>query len=312
MAIADYAGVKVAEIRKELVETYGLEESEVKSIKGKLELVKMIEEQKTLAAIDDIDFGDESNNGDFEAASDEVVSELLEQAEEEQEVSTPSICDPEWSDYVLSKFEYDELVDGSPTVDGLRRVTELVLGPIIEMKSNIVQTPDKENQGRATVSCSITVVINWSDNLHHRTATGSGDAWHKNTDMPYSKFPVAMAETRAEGRALRRLLQLRKVVAAEELSEVSSSEEPDYSENINDSQISFIDVMCKSVGRGLDISVEKLIRSQYPVVSTIRDVKHSQASEVIQRLSHYQQKMEEIPEAIKGYDSNWRKVFDAN
>ena len=46
MAIADYAGVKVAEIRKELVETYGLEESEVKSIKGKLELVKMIEEQK--------------------------------------------------------------------------------------------------------------------------------------------------------------------------------------------------------------------------------------------------------------------------
>ena len=74
MAIADYAGVKVAEIRKELVETYGLEESEVKSIKGKLELVKMIEEQKTLAAIDDIDFGDESNNGDFEAASDEVVS----------------------------------------------------------------------------------------------------------------------------------------------------------------------------------------------------------------------------------------------
>ena len=312
MAIADYAGVKVAEIRKELVETYGLEESEVKSIKGKLELVKMIEEQKTLAAIDDIDFGDESNDGDFEASHDKVVNELLEQAEEKQEVSSPSICDPEWSDYVLSKFEYDELVDGNPTVDGLRRVTELVLGPIIEMKSNIVQAPDKENQGRATVSCSITVVINWHDNLHHRTATGSGDAWHKNTDMPYSKFPVAMAETRAEGRALRRLLQLRKVVAAEELSETASSEEADYSENINDSQISFIDVMCKSVGRGLDISVEKLIRSQYPAVSIIRDVRHSQASEVIQRLSHYQQKMEEIPEAIKGYDSNWRKVFDAN
>ena len=312
MAIADYAGVKVAEIRKELVEKYGLEQTEVKSIKGKLELVKMIEEQKTLAAIDDIDFGDDSSSGDFEASHDEVVNELLEQVEEEQKVSSPSICDPEWSDYVLSKFEYDELVDGNPTVDGLRRVTELVLGPIIEMKSNIVQAPDKENQGRATVSCSITVVINWHDNLHHRTATGSGDAWHKNTDMPYSKFPVGMAETRAEGRALRRLLQLRKVVAAEELSETASSEEADYSENINDSQISFIDVMCKSVGRGLDISVEKLIRSQYPAVSIIRDVRHSQASEVIQRLSHYQQKMEEIPEAIKGYDSNWRKVFDAN
>ena len=46
MAIADYAGVKVAEIRKELVETYGLDESEVKAIKGKLELVKMIEDHQ--------------------------------------------------------------------------------------------------------------------------------------------------------------------------------------------------------------------------------------------------------------------------
>ena len=92
MAIADYAGVKVAEIRKELVETYGLDESEVKAIKGKLELVKMIEEQKTLAAIDDIDFGDESSDGDFEASNDEVVDELLEESEEVHSSPAPSIC----------------------------------------------------------------------------------------------------------------------------------------------------------------------------------------------------------------------------
>ena len=55
MAVADYADVKVAQIRKELVEEYGLDEGEVKSIKGKFELVKILEEQKTLATIDEID-----------------------------------------------------------------------------------------------------------------------------------------------------------------------------------------------------------------------------------------------------------------
>jgi len=318
MAVADYADVKVAQIRKELVEEYGLDEGEVKSIKGKFELVKMLEEQKTLAAIDDIDFGGEDGDGDFEKTKEDESIEAVESAEEvlvSEEVGeyrTPSICDPEWSDYIMSKFEYDELMDGNPTVDGLRRVTESVLGPIIDMKSEIVQVPNKKNQGRATVTCSVTVVVNWEDNLHHRTACGSGDAWHKNTDMPYSKFPVAMAETRAEGRALRRLLQLRKVVAAEELSENANNEEQDYSENITDNQISFIDVMCKSVGRGLDINVEEFVRSQFPSCKTIRDLRHQQASNLIQTLSHYQQNMEQIPEAVKGYITSWREGFDAN
>ena len=318
MAVADYADVKVAQIRKELVEEYGLDEGEVKSIKGKFELVKMLEEQKTLVAIDDIDFGGEDGDGDFEKTEEGENIEAVESSEEVlaseevEEYRTPSICDPEWSDYIMSKFEYDELMDGNPTVDGLRRVTESVLGPIIDMKSEIVQVPNKKNEGRATVTCSVTVVVNWEDNLHHRTACGSGDAWHKNTDMPYSKFPVAMAETRAEGRALRRLLQLRKVVAAEELSENANNEEQDYSENITDNQISFIDVMCKSVGRGLDINVEEFVRSQFPSCKTIRDLRHSQASNLIQTLSHYQQNMEQIPEVVKGYITSWKDGFDAN
>ena len=215
-------------------------------------------------------------------------------------------------DYIMSKFQYDELMDGNPTVDGLRRVTELVLGQIIDMKCEIVQTPNKENEGRATVTCSVTVLVNWENNLHHRTASGSGDAWHKNTDMPYSKFPVAMAETRAEGRALRRLLQLRKIVAAEELSETANNEEQDYSEDVTNNQISFIDVMCKSVGRGLDINVEEFVKSQFPSCKTIRDLRHQQASNLIQSLSHYQQNMEQIPDAVKGYITTWKDGFDAN
>lgn len=318
MAVADYADVKVAQIRKELVEEYGLDEDEVKSIKGKFELVKILEEQKTLTTIDEIDFGGEDGDGDFEKTEEDKNMEAIEPSkevltsEETEGYKTPGICDPEWSDYIMSKFQYDELMDGNPTVDGLRRVTELVLGQIIDMKCEIVQTPNKENEGRATVTCSVTVLVNWENNLHHRTASGSGDAWHKNTDMPYSKFPVAMAETRAEGRALRRLLQLRKIVAAEELSETANNEEQDYSEDVTNNQISFIDVMCKSVGRGLDINVEEFVKSQFPSCKTIRDLRHQQASNLIQSLSHYQQNMEQIPDAVKGYITTWKDGFDAN
>ena len=53
----------------------------------------------------------------------------------------PSFNSPEWNDYVLSLFTNEELVDGNPTVDGLRRVTELVLGKINKTHVDIVQCP---------------------------------------------------------------------------------------------------------------------------------------------------------------------------
>ena len=40
---------------------------------------------------------------------------------------TPSVTDPGWNDYVMSKFIDKELYDGNPLVHGLRRVAELVI-----------------------------------------------------------------------------------------------------------------------------------------------------------------------------------------
>ena len=173
--------------------------------------------------------GDGNDTGDFEPNNQTesvktVASSEAEEVEEVEDLLPPNIFEPSWSDYVLSKFESDEMVDGNPTVDGLRRVTELVMGGITASTTEVIQVPTKENKGRATAIHTVSVIM--PDGIS-RTVSGSGDAWYKNTDMPYSKFPVAMAETRAEGRALRRLLQLRKVVSAEELSQ-NLDEELDY------------------------------------------------------------------------------------
>lgn len=294
--------MKVAEMREELVKVHGYKTEQIKTAK-KTELASLLEEERGLQQIENLDF--EDGTKDFTAETEEETH--MNPTQSQTRPASPAMSSPEWSEYVLSKFEHDEIMDGNPTVDGLRRITELVLGPIIETKIDILQIPTKENEGRATATCKVTVYAG-----HERSATGSGDAWHKNTDMPYSKFPVAMAETRAEGRALRRLLQLRKVVAAEELSTTANKEEQDYSTEISDNQINFIDVMCKSVGRGLDINVEAMVKSKHPQCKSIRNVTHNEAADLIQMLSHYQQNMESIPAAIKTYKDNWRLKFDVN
>ena len=299
--------MKVAEIRNELVKSYGYKSDEVNATK-KAELVGLLEEERGLQGIEELNF--EEGTDDFISETEEEQHEPLTQDSVSSEEKSLKMSSPEWSDYVLSQFESDEMIDGNPTVDGLRRVTELVMGPIIDTHTEIIQVPTKDNEGRATAVCSVTVLIPYT--AHQKRATGSGDAWHKNTDMPYSKFPVAMAETRAEGRALRRLLQLRKVVAAEELSVAANEEAQDYSTTINDNQINFIDIMCKSVGRGLDINVESLIKAKHPQCKSIRSLTHNEASDLIQMLSHYQQNMENVPEPVRGYKEDWRLKFDVN
>jgi hypothetical protein len=263
----------VTDIKEALVQ-HGYNMRDLNKLK-KPELLSMLNSENQL---------DNISMEDFEIVEDEV--EVTEMADPQ-----PAMNSPEWSEYVISKFEPDEIIDGNPTVDGLRRIAELVLGPIVDVHTEIVQVPTKENQGRSTATCKVTVYM---PEGYTKSASGSGDAWHKNTDMPYSKFPVAMAETRAEGRALRRLLQLRKVVAAEELAD-SVDESADYSTNISENQINFIEVFCRNVGRGMNINVQRLVNSDGRKYVTIQDLSHSEATAIIQKLSTYQQNTDEIP-----------------
>lgn len=219
---------------------------------------------------------------------------------------TVSPNDLGWNDYVLGLLSDDEKIEGNPTTDGLRRIFEIALDcTVISAETTVVQSPSPDNEKRATVVHHLTYVLNSDDEVSptkHRTVSGAADVYWGNCDKVYRNHPVAVAETRAEGRALRRGLKLRKVVAAEELaSNIEDNVDGDSVGKISNNQISFIDQMSKR----LDINVEKLL-AEMNFPTTINNVSHDNAVLLIRELSKYQQNLDNIPESTKGYDAGWR------
>lgn len=228
--------------------------------------------------------------------------------EEVESVVTPNHL--EWTDHVLTMLSEDEKIGGNPTTDGLRRIFEIALNcTVIESVSSVVQSPDNNNEKRATVIHTLAFILNnessGSDrsNLNKRVVSGAADVYWGNCDKIYRNHPVAVAETRAEGRALRRALKLRKVVAAEELAKEIDDDLNGTSINkINNNQINFIDVISKR----LDINVTKVLESMSIDSTKIYSIDYDKAVEIVQKLTSYQQDMTSISDNIKGYNSSWK------
>lgn len=220
----------------------------------------------------------------------------------------PTPNDLGWTDYVLGLLSDDEKISGNPTTDGLRRVFEVALDcTIIESTSNVVQSPAPDNEKRATVVHTLSYVLKTDgakdDFLNHRAVSGAADVYWGNCDKIYRNHPVAVAETRAEGRALRRALKLRKVVAAEELAkDIEDHPDHDTINKITNNQINFIDVLSKR----LDINVNKMLEKLGYESKNIYNIEHSNAIEISKLLSSYQQDISTIQDDIKGYDTNWK------
>ena len=231
------------------------------------------------------------------------------ETEHEQEaVRIPIITDIEWTDYVLGLLSDDEKISGNPTTDGLRRVFEIALNClVINASTNVVQSPAPDNEKRATVVHTIDYVLknvpSDESEFKYRSVSGSADVYWGNCDKIYRNHPVAVAETRAEGRALRRALRLRKVVAAEEIAK-DMEDHPDQNSvsKISHNQINFVDVMAQR----LNISVIKLLESNQLAIDNIYNLLHEDAVKIIRQLSKFQQNISEIPENILGYSSDWK------
>lgn len=226
----------------------------------------------------------------------------------EPAVETPNRTSPKWTDYVMTHFIDSELENGNPKVGGLRRVTELLIGPIQMMTPHIVTTPTRDNGWRAVVEYTVEIQLSLEDGIaRYLSFGGSADASPTNTDGIYAKYPVAIAETRAKARALKNALGI-EVVAADELSEVAKleSEEDFDSELINETQITVINAICKR----LDISVITFANIGKNRYNSIREVPHQVAVKMTQQLSKYQQDSSSIPDNIKIYDENWREKFN--
>lgn len=235
------------------------------------------------------------------------MSKNKKETNTEQQPKTVSPNDLEWTDHVLSLLSDDEKIAGNPTTDGLRRIFEIALNcTVIRAESTVVQAPSMENERRATVVHSLTYILNNGNEVgvdYTRTASGAADVYWGNCDKIYRNHPVAVAETRAEGRALRRALKLRKVVAAEEIAKEIDTDhlEENNIGKINSTQINFFDVF----GKRLDINIHKLLEKLAIDTKNIYHISYDDAVKTITTLSGYQQS-NDIPSDIKGYDSNWK------
>lgn len=270
--MVDTTKMGVVEIRALLVEN-GLSKEEAEAIKGKAELVAKL--------------------GEF---ADTEAEEILETAELVDDVATdvdpnaPARGSKEWTDYVLAELDEDEKRDGHPTVDGLRRLVELFVGEITTVWTDVVQAPNPENQYCAVVKVDITAGF--------KQFSGAADVNAKNTDSLYAKHSTATAESRAEGRALRKLLGLKGVLAAEEI--VKESDIVDPYDKIKDSQISMINITAQK----LDLDVVKWLEKKNISVAQLENVSNSKAIELCGELNGL--RATGVPDDVKGYNSNWR------
>jgi hypothetical protein len=226
----------------------------------------------------------------FDVGGDVIVSEQ----------SGPLYGSKEWHQYVMSLFDPTELVEGSPTCAGLRRVAEEILGDIVYSgPCQVFAATDVNGPGRATVVFEV-VFDKWLGTEQTRTYKEVADVWHGNTDDLFCAHPVATASTRAEGRALRKALKIR-CLAAEELTrkkdveavvkatvkvDVATTGEISDKDKITSAQINFLDKKC------LDIN----------------EVSKKEASNILTMINDFQNNSKPTPDSFKGYDKNWRNV----
>lgn len=223
--------------------------------------------------------------------------ELSNESTEKQEAenSVPDYLSPEWSDFVLSQFNKDELSDGAPNVHGLRRVAQLLLGPIVSTKViSLFPATDPTSYGRA--SCIYEIVFEWSDGLL-RTFQDVAGAYPGNTDKEYAKYPEAMSATRAEARCLRKALRI-KGPASEEVCLTPTTEDLGITvmtNVISGTQIAFIKKRCQDY----TISVSKLIKKIIGEENALENLTREQAQQICQFINEIQTNRSDITEDLK-------------
>ena len=283
--MVNYSKMTVADLRDDLVEN-GISEDLFKDL-NKKELVKL---HKAETLLDDVNLDE-----DFEEVDDVVFQEMHSAA---MDPEAPPYNSREWSDYVMTKFDRSELIDGNPICAGLRRVAELMLGTVVESgPEQVFPSTDSNKPGRATVVYK--VVIDWMNTGFLKTYKEVADVWHGNTDDLFCAHPVATASTRAEGRALRKALKIR-ALAAEELAKkdivgIVQATTADWNpeDAISNQQVTFINNKCKQ----LDIDVRKFVNMGSAQYESINDVTRNTAQKMLRQLNDYQQKGG-IPEQV--------------
>lgn len=212
----------------------------------------------------------------------------------------PKYGSVDWNDYVLSMLTNDEKPKGNPTVAGLRRIVEDLLGEIIfSGPIQVFPSTAVDGIGRATILYEI--VFAWKLGVEPYVDLSSfeypqkvfrdvGEAWSGNTPEPFDVHASATATSRAEGRCLRKALKL-KVATAEEVNSLTDKNEfvPLVDENASSFQKNFIVNKCKL----LNIDVDKFVGKD------CNKLKHLEAASLLEKLTGFMKDNNSIPKEIK-------------
>jgi len=220
---------------------------------------------------------------------------------DDTEIVMPERDSHEWSPYVLGLLEKDEKIEGNPTTDGLARVARKLLG---DFDSSIVVHHISRDYA------AVTVTLCWyqSSPPKNYQLCGSAEVHSDNCEPPYSQYPLATAETRATGRALRSALGLRKIITAEEGSRrakisIPFSDEQRTEGPITEIQVKFIDMVCKKHDWSIADVMESVLVDT-PKVS-LTDIQHNHATQVQETLDDWSRNGN-VPTTINCYNPNWK------
>ncbi len=234
----------------------------------------------------------------------------------EEQFVTPVIPDfysPEWSDYALSQLAPNEMDGaGNPTTDGLRRLVGKLIGPVVRSETTLVGSPSESNNYRASVVVHLEILDHHlaEEEYHIKLVSGAADAGADNIDgAPFQKFPTAIAETRAEGRALRKALGLRRTVTSDELPQPVFVAAPQGEELATSTQINHFDVICSRLG--LDVMQVINHLNKPDAYSNIKDVPREIMAKFFTLLGEFERgEMDDatakVLKGCKGYRKGWR------
>ncbi len=228
--------------------------------------------------------------------------------EETKILEKPDWLSPQWSDYVMQQFADNELINAKPTCDGLRRVFQKLVGPILSLNVHIPHCPSDERH-ESTVVVTIEYQDSRVENIPSRYISDAFNVSKDNTPWPWHTASVATATTKAEARALRKGIGLTKVLSNEEAEQgfdnmvsnnpdikAKSLDEVSSSSNGKISDLS--KVMINTLAMRCSIDISKMLK-ELGIEVTLENISNNQAKLIIQTLEEYQRKRDTIPASIK-------------
>jgi len=302
-----YENVNIGDIRSELEKDFGITDKDTLA-QTKKPLVELLLRLKSESNEDDESLLMDEDI--FDSTEADVLASVVSTDDISKDVplAQPLFNSSNWHEWVISQFEEDELEGGCPTCDGLRRVTENTIGPISKVEIIKNDAPNMDNKGNATVVVGITIdpVTLESHPMTQRAiyVEDVADANQLNTPPEIFKHPSATAGTRAESRAYRKILRLRKVLTAEEANSEAADSDENWtpSEPILEQQINVIDLLCHRN----NLNLMEFLNCGDKSYVCIEQVSKYTAQRMLQHLNRIQRKDAERPDDVGEYDENWR------